>query len=102
MSGNFPNGAAHPSARLTTQDRRVLALIERHLRAERALRKAYSAFEDTDTPEAEAVFELFSAAVLKPEDELARIAEGDQVIREWLENIGGSLENSRFRKQQAG
>jgi len=99
---HFPDGGKYPAARLTKLDQRVLALIARHLAAYRALQCAFDEAPDSDSdniPEAELA--PLRAAVTKPEDDLADIAERDLFVNGWLNGLGTLVDDSRFRREQA-
>jgi hypothetical protein len=96
----FPGGGAHPAARCSRRDTRILALIKRHLAAYAAHSRAFHHFDDTDTPEAQAVIDPLGDALCKVEDALADLGERDVYIADWLETIGAVVEDSRYRRDQ--
>jgi hypothetical protein len=101
----FPTGSAHPAARRSRRDKRVLALIERHLKAERAIHELFDRFtrsgvDTDDSPEAQAEIQRDSNARCRLEDQLAKLAESDNLISEWLKLLGDAVENSRWRRER--
>jgi hypothetical protein len=102
----FPEGGAYPSAPLSPADERVIALIRRSLAAERALHAAYARLgDDCDvedcSPEVQKEIERLHEATLKPEVELAELAEQDKLLADWLEIIGRVVHNAQYRRERA-
>jgi hypothetical protein len=73
----FPTGGAHPSAPLSKDDERVLALIRRSLAAWHALSRDCSRLTADGSAEAKEQLDRLGKAVTVVEDQLAAIAEKD-------------------------
>jgi hypothetical protein len=89
----FPEGGAYPSAPLTDQDERVIALIGRCLAAHRACQcfLEENPYAPQTHPEQ---LGHHHDAMGKPEDELAEIANRDGVICGLLEALGNIVIDS--------
>lgn len=102
----FPDGGAYPSAPLSANDERALALIARALAAHRALCSAYGALCDDRDPEdcplaVQKEIARLHEAKNKPLADLAELVERDKLLADFLEaDILGSVV-SRSRRNCA-
>jgi hypothetical protein len=60
-----------------------------------------SALDEAGTPEAKAELDRLHAAVNRPEDELADIADRNPFIKGWLDCFDGLVRDSHWRRDRA-
>jgi hypothetical protein len=77
---------------------RILVLVERHLEAWEALERDCSRLDRENTRKARAELRRLSDEMCRAEDDLAKYAEQRRMSVGWLDTLGRTVANSRFRR----